>query len=332
MTIEKRPSGKWRVRQMVNGKRFYVVFDYKPTKKEAEDAIRKAIVSAGERPNGKMTFEEAAVSYYEMKRNVLSPATVRQYASFCRVLPQWFVGMPIDDITQVEINKFVNEYSVNHSPKSVSNAHGFVSAVLGTFRPTLHIYTTLPQKRKIEPYTPSDEDVRRILAELRNTMFYVPIVLACFGMRRGEILALTPADVEADGTVHIRKSKVQDDNHGWIVKSTKTTASERDIIIPKDVADLIHAQGYVYDGAPNSIVIKLEATEKKLGIPHFSLHKLRHYFASKMLTITDIKTAQALGGWQTDDVLRTIYAHSMEAEKQKAKVAAVDRFSSAIFE
>ena len=144
MTIEKRPSGKWRVRQMVNGKRFYVVFDYKPTKKEAEDAIRKAIVSAGERPNGKMTFEEAAVSYYEMKRNFLSPATVRQYASFCRILPQWFVGMPIDDITQVEINKFVNEYSVNHSPKSVSNAHGFVSAVLGTFRPSLHIYTTLP--------------------------------------------------------------------------------------------------------------------------------------------------------------------------------------------
>lgn len=330
MTIDKLPSGNYRVRQMVNGKLFSVIFQYKPTKKEAEDALRRKIVSAGERLNGKMTVLECCIAYCEMKRNVLSPSTIRQYTSFTRILPQWFLETMVDDVTQVEINKFVNEYAATHSPKSVSNAHGFVSAVLGTFRPSLHIYTTLPQKRKTEPYTPSDDDVRRILEELRGTMFYVPIVLAAFGLRRGEILALTPADVEPDGTVHIRKAMVQNENKTWLVKSTKTTASDRDIIIPKDIADLIHEQGYVYNGAPNSIVVKLETTEKKLGIPHFSLHKLRHYFASKMLTITDIKTAQALGGWKNDDVLRTIYAHSMEAEKQKAKKAAVDKLGSAI--
>lgn len=34
MTIDKLPSGKWRVRQMINGKRYTETFDHKPTKKE----------------------------------------------------------------------------------------------------------------------------------------------------------------------------------------------------------------------------------------------------------------------------------------------------------
>ena len=71
--------------------------------------------------------------------------------------------------------------------------------------------------------------------------------------------------------------------------------------------------------------------QKQLGMPFFPMHKLRHYFASKMLTLTDSQTVQALGGWKTDSVMKTVYAHSMKAEQEKAKRIAVDQFSKAIF-
>lgn len=58
-------------------------------------------------------------------------------------------------------------------------------------RPEFKIYTKLPQKVKSEPYTPNQDDVRKILEAAKGTMFEIPISLACYGMRRSEICALT---------------------------------------------------------------------------------------------------------------------------------------------
>ena len=149
-------------------------------------------------------------------------------------------------------------------------------------------------------------------------------------MRRGEICALTLEDIEGD-VVHINKAVAQNEQNEFVLKSTKTTESERDIMIPMEIADMIRQQGYVYKGYPNSIICKLTKIQNKLGMQHFSLHKLRHYFASKMLTITDTKTVQALGGWKTDNVMKTVYAHSMKEEQEKAKRAAVEKLSGSIF-
>ena len=64
---------------------------------------------------------------------------------------------------------------------------------------------------------------------------------------------------------------------------------------------MIKDQGYVYKGFPGSISNYLGRIEKELGIEHFSLHKLRHYFASK-LSAMNIPEADILklGGWETD--------------------------------
>lgn len=330
MTIEQLPSGKYRARLMKNGKVYRITYDTKPTKRQAEADLYEMISKNEDAPKEKMTFAEASEKYIDMKRNVLSPSTIRDYAKYCQRMPAWFPLLPIDDISQIEINKVVNEISADKSPKTVRNYHGFISAILGTFRPQLKICTTLPQKRKNEPYIPSDEDVKRLLAELEGTHFYVPVVLACYGMRRGEICALTLEDIEGD-VVHINKAVAQNEQNEYVLKSTKTTESERDIIIPHAIADLIRHQGYIYKGHPNSIICKLTKVQDKLGMPHFSLHKLRHYFASKMLTITDSKTVQALGGWKTDNVLKTVYAHSLKDEQEKAKRAAVEKLSGSIF-
>lgn len=329
MKIEKLPSGSYRIRKTYKGQVYTVVFDCKPTQKEAVQAMAKELDKVLAKKN--MTFQRAAESYVDMKRNVLSPRTIKEYSENVNRFPEWFRKLPISDITQIEINKLVNELSKEKSPKTVRNYHGFLTAVLGTFYPNLRVNTTLPQKVKSEPYTPSQEDVRRILEEVKDTTYEIPIILACYGMRRSEICALKLEDIDGD-IVHINKAMVQNESKKWIIKTTKTTESTRSIIIPETLAEMIRNQGYIYKGHPGGITKHLEKVENKLGIPRFPLHKLRHYFASQMSAL-GVPEADILkmGGWETDHVMKSVYRHSMMQKDEKAKRDAAEKLRNVLY-
>lgn len=330
MKIEKLPSGSYRIRKMYKGKAYTVIFDCKPTQKEAIQAMAKELEKA-QTKHDSMSFQSAAESYVDMKRNVLSPRTIKEYSETTKRLPEWFLKLHVSDITQIEINRLVNGLSKDKSPKTVRNYHGFVSAVLGTFQPSLKISTTLPQKIKNEPYAPSQDDVRRILEDAKGTAYEIPIALACYGMRRSEICALRAEDVEGD-VVHINKALVLDENKKWVVKTTKTTESTRDIIIPSSLAEKIKSQGYIFKGYPEAITKYMSRAEKKLGIPHFTLHKLRHYFASQMSSLgIPEEDILRMGGWETAHVMKSVYRHSMMEKEETAKREASGRLENLLF-
>lgn len=330
MKIEKLPSGSYRVRKMYKGKMYTVIFDGKPTQKEAMLKMAEKLERAQE-SHKSMTFKAAAEKYIEAKRNVLSPSTIRGYNGIMKQISDSFLDESIYDITALDVQKEINRYSKDHSPKSTYNLHGFISAILGMFCPNIKLNTTLPQNLKNEPYIPSDEDVRKIIEHSKGTPFEIPISLACYGMRRSEICALKPDDIEGD-VVHINKAMVQDENRNWIIKTTKTTTSTREIIIPTLIADKIREQGYVYDGHPGKISDYLYRTQKKLGIEQFSIHKLRHYFASKMSSLgipeADI---MRMGGWETDHVMKSVYRHSMIDKEESAKRDAAEKLRNTLF-
>lgn len=330
MKIEKLPSGSYRVRKMYKGKTYTVTFDGKPTQKEAMIKMSKKLEKVQEK-NKSMTFGIAADKYIEAKRNVLSPSTIRGYDGIIKVIPDSFKEKSIYDIEALDVQKEINRFSKDHSPKSVRNYHGFISAVLGMFCPSLKLNTTLPKRVKNEPYIPSDEDIKRILDYARGTEYEIPIILACYGMRRSEICALTPDDIEGD-VVTIDKALVQDENRNWHVKRTKTVESTRKIIVPADVAEKIKKQGYVYNGFPGKISDYLSRAQKKLDIQHFSIHKLRHYFASKMSAM-NIPEADILkmGGWESDHVMKSVYRHSMIEKEEQAKREAAEKMRNALF-
>lgn len=328
--IEKRGSDSYRVRKMYKGQMYTVTFDRKPTQKEAMQAMAKELDKIQQKYKS-LTFQAAGEEYIESKRNVLSPSTIRLYRVTINNITDKFKSLNIHDITMVDIQAEVNRMAMEHSPKTVRNYHGFISAVLGTFCPNLKIYTTLPQKVKTEPYIPSDEDVKRILECAKSTEYEIPLVLACYGMRRSEICALRPEDIDGD-LVHISRAKVFGDGGEWVDKGTKTTSSTRDIIIPAEIADKIRCQGYVYKGHPNSITAYLRTVEDKLGIPRFTMHKLRHYFASK-LSALNIPEADIMrmGGWETDHVMKSVYRHSMMQRDEDAKREAAEKLQRILF-
>lgn len=330
MKIEKLPSGSYWIRKMYKGNMYSVTFDKKPTQKEAIQAMAEKLDKVQEKHKS-MTFQAAAEEYIESKRNVLSPSTIRGYMGIIRQIPEAFLLTNVHDITALDVQAEINRVAKGHSPKSVRNHHGFISAVLGTFYPNLKLHTTLPQKIKNKPYIPTDEDIRRILEYAKGTEYEIPLILACYGLRRSEICALTPEDINGD-ILSITKAKVQGKNNEWIIKTTKTTASKREIIIPTDIANKIYEKGYIYKGYPNSITIYLTKTEEKLGIPHFPLHKLRHYFASKMsfMNIPE-EDIMRMGGWETDYVMKGVYRHAMEDKNQEAQRKASEKLKNILF-
>ena len=270
----------------------------------------------------KGSFLSCAKSYIESKEQVISPKTVRTYKStLTSSISNRFKRMKISQISQHDIQLEINEYSTNHTPKSVRNLHGFISAVLRQYRPNMVIRTTLPQKRAYEHYTPSEEDIKRILdASKDDHQNHICFQLGCMSLRRSEILALTPEDIDGN-ILTINKAMVQNSSKEWVIKETKTSAGTRKIYIPDSLVEEIRSQGYIYNRHPNKMRSALRRYQDRLGIQHFRFHDLRAYFASYAHEhgISE-QTIMETGGWRSAETLRKVYRHSMEKEKAQKEL------------
>lgn len=318
MTIEKHGKG-YRIRQMQGGQLYMVSLDHRPTNAEAVKLMAEVLARPTNCPD--MTFSDALANYIDSRRNVVSPSTVRGYESIQRSLPDPFLHKRLLHISRADVQALINQVAKDHSPKTVRNYSGLISSVLGyygiRFEPP-----TLPQKVKEETYIPSEEEVKKIFDRLKGTKYEVPIMLAAMGLRRSEICALELSDI--DGTMcHISKAMVEGPD-GMTLKGTKTTESTRTVVLPMYLAERIHQQGFVYNGFPSTIGQALRRTQDELGLPHFSLHKLRHFFASYMheMGMSDANI-QEMGGWKTDAVMKTVYRHAMDRDSAKEKAAEI---------
>lgn len=318
MKIEKLPSGSYRARRTYNKKTFTVMFKYKPSVREAEKALNELI----DRPrvNGPRTFEDIAKEFFEIKSNVLSPSTLRGYNNNLKGLSDEFKKIKVDDIDALAVQKEINILSENKSPKTVKNYHGFISSVLSLYRPDLVLKTKLPLIVKKDPYVPNKEELNIIIRMSKGTPYLQCIYLASYGMRFSEIAALDESSIDGN-IIHICKTRVLDKDGNWIIKDyPKTSASARDIIVPDEVIDEIREQGF-FTQHPTSLFKWLKKAEKEAGIPEFSIHKLRHFFASEAhaLGLTDAEIQQ-FGGWETDNVMKRVYRHAGDTTQKVSDV------------
>lgn len=320
MKIEKLPSGNYRIRKYIDGKNHSITFDHKPLQREIEAEVIRIRMA----DNVSGTFDSCAASYIKSKSNVLSPATIRGYEIILKnAIPEYFKKYKISDITQVDIQKIINDYAVDHSPKSVRNAHGFISAVLRQFRPTFNINTTLPQKIKNEGYMPPLNDIKKLLEAAVGTEYSIPLQLGCLGLRRSEVCALQISDVDFKKNIlHINKALVPNNKQEYVIKTTKTTASTRDIYIPKKLADEIKKSGCIYSGHPDAILKYMYRTQDALKIPRFRFHALRHFYVSYAHSqgMSDADLI-ASAGYSSDYVMKKIYRHEMNAAKEQKRIA-----------
>lgn len=316
MTIEKR-GNKWRISQMQNGHRYRITVDHKPTKAEAMSLIVMEMKSPTASVN--MTFYDAADAYITSKSNILSPCTIRNYRAILSKLPERFKASSVNGLSAMDIQRLINDLSSEMSAKTVQNYSSFVMSVLKACDIDIKS-PRLPQKERKPIYIPSEEDVRRIFEAAKGTEYEVPFRLAALGLRRSEICALTIDDLDGD-VLHITKALVPDENGEYVIKLPKTTDSTRDIPLPAPVAAQIRERGYIYRGNPNSLTKALYRLQDGLEIPHFSIHKLRHFFASFLHGKFTEAQIMEMGGWRTNTVLNRIYTHAMDMDSSKKEMA-----------
>lgn len=325
MNIEQRPSGNYRARKTINGKTVRISFDHEPTEAEFLLAFGEHL-DGSPVPKDMLIFANAAKQYVEIKRNVLSPRTVKEYLGTPKRLSEYFNALNIYNITGTDIQAEINRLSKTRSAKTVFNYYTFIKSVLNTFRPDFTWKVTLPEIQIVEPYIPSDEEVRLFLSYIKENRpkYYVLVILGAYGLRRSEIMAITADDLDGT-TLHITKAKVLDEHNNWVIKVPKKAKSRRDIEIPQDVADLIREQGFAFNYHPGDISKVINTACKKLGINHFTLHKLRHYFATKLLSENvDVMTIASLGGWASPDMIYKRYGHAVD-EKKKSALKLIDK-------
>lgn len=317
MTIEQH-GNKWRIRQQHNKKLYVITLDHKPTKVEAMQLLADRFAHGI--PRADMTFEDAAKAYIASKDNILSPSTKRGYQGILQGMPEPLKTAHIGTITAIMVQSTINDLSGLKTAKTVRNYASFIMAVLKSADVDIKS-PQLPQKIKKPVYIPTEEDVKAIFTASAGTRYEIPFILASLGLRLSEICALTLSDLEGC-RLRIDKAKVPNELGEYVIKTTKTTDSTRDIIIPAEIADKIREQGFIYDGDPQMITKTLHKMQKRLGIPAFSVHKLRHFFASYMHSkgYTD-KQIQAAGGWKTDNIMKTVYQHAMDMESAKTSMA-----------
>lgn len=335
MNIEILPSGSYRVRKSHKGKMYRMTFDHKPTQREVFESINQ-LISQDNVDVKNMTFEAAAKEYLKIKSNVLSPSTKRGYDSLIRNIPSRLSRMNLIDITQADVQLNINDYAKDHSAKSVSNMHGFISAVIREFKPSMKLYTKLPQKKISDDYVPSSDDIARILKLAQGSAHELGLKLALCGLRRSEICALTPDDLDENNILKINKAWVQGEDKKWYCKElTKTDAGTREILLPESYAELYREaipdkNNHIYGFFPNTLRRNLCSYQEKLGIPHFSLHKCRHYYAS-LLHAEGIPDSyiMEMGGWKSDYVMKSVYRHALDDQKalamKKAALSIVEK-------
>lgn len=317
MTIEKRANGSYRIVEMRNGVRYRITVDHKPTKNEARELLEQKIGGI----SNKATFKKAAEAYIEAKSNVLSPSSIRGYNTIlkCQITDE-FLNIPIERINLPCVQILINTLTNTYSPKTVKNVSGFVMSVLNFYGLTLKS-PTLPKKKPKQDYIPTEDDIKRIIAEVKGTQYEVPFILGTLGLRRSEICALAPGDLN-ENVLTINKALVLNERNEWTLKdTTKTEKSTRTVVIPDYVADLIRENG-ACPCTPHSLYWKLQRVQMKLGIPRFPFHKLRHFFASYMhdLGYSD-KQIQEFGGWKTDNIMKSVYQHAMSMDQVKNNMA-----------
>jgi integrase len=252
-------------------------------------------------PRGE-TFEEVAKTYMTDIGPQLSISTVRQRTSHlnAHLLPR-FGSTALMAIDIPTLQRFVTQLSGTGSRKSVLNILGTLNAVLAYAKKCGIRVPDIPERSLTiagdrdgaEAVYFKPTEVQQILSAAREPYRTIFVLAAVTGLRAGELLGLTVADIDFDRLMICPRK--QADDRTRVLRELKTKKSRTPVPITQQTATVLrdylkhrwkeNAHGLLFPnrrGRPckraNVVKFGLHPVLKKLGLPtrKAGLHAFRH--------------------------------------------------------
>ena len=319
-----------------------------PTKKDAQNAyeeIKRASKEGKLVFPIKKLFGEIITEWFDLvyKWEVEKTTAQSRWYSIKKHLVPTFGKMTVDQITSRMLRNFYRKkLEEGLSAKSVQLYHSLMKQILDYaieenyidknpaygIKPPSHRY----KKRNVWTV----EETKKFLKTIEGTKYEAFYITAIFtGMRRGELLGLKWSDIDFEKRkINIQRNLARISGEGLILKGLKTQHSYRQISISPYVVDILHkhqksqeqlkkhlGEEYVDHGLvfcsdngnlrdPRNLLREFHELIKKAGVPHCTIHDLRHLHATLLLRDEiNPKIVQERLGHNNVKVTLDIYSH-----------------------
>ena len=299
------------------------------TKREAEEWLRNFL--AAKASDVDMKFSSLVELYFEDLSKRLREYTLRNkhYLIDGKILP-YFRDKCVSKITPADIRKWQAEIlSQGYADTYVRSVYNQLNAIFNyavTFynlrENPCHKAGSIGKKNAEEMLYWTKDEFDTFIAAVSNKPMSKIIFTTLFytGLREGELLALTPADIDFEScTLSVNKSYQRIEKRD-VITDPKTLKSKRIISIPQFLADELQAYIHsIYGIKRNSRIFphtKHYLTKELVrgcnarGVKRLRIHDLRHSHCALLfsLGVTPLEAAERLGHDDPKTTLR-IYAH-----------------------
>lgn len=277
-----------------------------------DSADKQTYPSQKAEPSRKVQVPQAFIEQMKMRR--YSQNTIKAYTSTLARFLTFNADRKPEDIEPERIRKYIL-YLVEHTDVSASYQNQAINAIKFYFEAVLGrslepVVIQRPKKEKKLPTVLSEEEVARILKQIRNLKHRCVIYLIySAGLRRSEVLNLKPTDIDSQrNCIIVRNGKGK--------KDRMTLLSDKALILTREYYRQYRPKIWLFEGA-NGGKYSITSVRKifqralvKSGVrKEVTLHSLRHSFATHLLERgTDLRYIQALLGHSSSKTTE-VYTH-----------------------
>lgn len=253
-----------------------------------------------------------------------------------------FASVPLGKVRATHAEEWVKAMSKSLAPSTIKTRFSQVNGVMRGAVRDHHIVQNplenvqLPRQANEEMFIPSPETVATVLEASEEHYRAMWALCAFAGLRKAEAAGVQVSDVRSlERRLRVDR-QVQSAAGGAVRVKPPKYESNRTIYIPEELVELLGlhiASGtngkWLFMGRngnpprPTAVQYQWTKTIQRAGVDHFSLHGLRHFFASGLIAAgEDVVKVQRQLGHASPSITLDTYSHLWPDAEDTTRAAA----------
>ena len=285
----------------------------------------------------------------EVKGNGIRISTKNNYENLLKNSAYSAIGdMELKDVKHIHCQKILNDLAANHKSSTIKTYRALMWSVFECAVENDFIQKNPVERTKVAggertagKQALTLEEQKLFLQESSRYVYYngLSFVLQT-GLRVGELAALKWSDIDFENRkMRVERSAAWIDGRGFVFGNTKTESGKREIPLTKEAIEILKRQkeknsqnkivpiqytDYIFVNSKGLPIPKyaynkgIYAACDRAGIRRFSIHLLRHTFATRCIENgMRPKTLQAILGHSKIEMTMNLYVHVTEDSKME---------------